>query len=188
VKTIEALKRLKEIPKKIEDLTKQVTKYCAFMSFETPTYTDKAEQTKTVSGWLQAIHDLTMEYESLSARVAYTNLLTMVTIEIGARSITKSVHAWVQRRGTIHGIGRATKRNGLASLEETAWRGLNDGTRQEGVQKISGVETKVIIERCYDPKVRDNNIDMYSSEAHIIDGKLEITNAVTDLLDLPKAS
>ena len=188
MKTIEALKRLKEIPKKIDDLIKMISKYCAFMSFETPTYENKAEQTKVVAGWLQSIHDLTMEYETLSARIAYTNLMTTVTIELGAKSITKSIHAWVQRRGTVHGTGPRSKRSGLASIEESAWRSLNDGMRTEGIQKINGVETKITIERCYDPKDRDNKVDLYSSEAYLIDSKLEITNAVTDLMELPKAA
>jgi hypothetical protein len=42
------------------------------------------------------------------------------------------------------------------------------------------MDIKII--RKYDPEIRDAKIAMYKSEPNLIDSKLEVINAITDLL------
>lgn len=72
----------------------------------------------------------------------------------------------------------------LATDEAKMWRGLTDKNLKEGTMKQSNdqpVEVKII--RCYEPEERDQRIYSLESEPSIIDGKLEIVNAVTDLME-----
>ena len=102
-----------------------------------------------------------------------TNLETQISIEIGGKNVTKSVSEWVWRRREY------------AVTDKMTWRLLSDRNIQEGHFKSSqGVDTRVEIVRHYDPIERDKMVDMYNSEPHLIDSALEISNAVTDLIEI----
>jgi len=169
MKLIEALKQIKDLEKKADDLREKVAKNSAHLNIETPTY---ADQRKQVKQWIQSHADILKEILRLRIAIQKTNLATDVVIELEGKAVTKSIAEWIHRR------------RDLANDEVKAWRGLTDRNLKEGTMKQSNdqpVEVKIV--RCYEPEERDQKIYNLESEPSIIDGKLEIVNAVTDLLE-----
>lgn len=170
MKLIEAMKMIKELQLKAEDLRKKISTYHAHMNFETPTY--GKDQAETVKGWLQSHGDILKEILRLRVAIQRTNLVTPVTIELGGKHVTKSIAEWIHRR------------RDLAGLDLAAWQQLNDKGLKEGSAKNTAgdlVEVKIV--RYYDPAERDRNADLYRTEPSIIDRTLEVTNAVTDVIE-----
>lgn len=168
MKIIEALKQVKDLQRKADDLKQKVRKHCAKASFETDSYDNQGEK---VQSWIHSHTDVIQEIEKLKVAIQRTNLETMVTIEFGGNQITKSIAAWIHRRRE------------LAMEDLRMWQGLTDRNIREGVAKGPGgddIEVKLV--RYYSKDQRDKKVEMYSSEPSVIDGKLEIINAVTDLL------
>lgn len=168
MKIIEALKLEKDLGRKCDDLILKIGAHCADMDFETPVYADQRGQ---VEEWLQAVSDLLKERLRLRTAVQATNLATQVTIELGGRQVTKSIAEWVHRR------------RDLAAVEKKLWSVLGDrGLREGTVKQSSGEMREVRIRRYYDPKKRDQMVELFTSEPSLIDARLEIVNAVTDLV------
>jgi len=170
MKIIEGLKKVKELEKKINDLIAKVELASADTELDTPLYPD---QKAKVAEWMQAIHDLLLEIERLKYRIQKTNVLTEVTIELGNKQITKSISQWILRRQSF------------AEKEKYAWSRLTDrGLQTQATRSSNTSEPKYYKVRIYfDPQERDKMMSVYSSERSIIDGKLEIVNATTDLLE-----
>ena len=168
MKIIEGLKKVKELQRKSEDLRKKISEHSANLSYETPVYKDQETQVKE---WLQAHEDISQEILGLRLAIQKTNLETSVTIELGNKSITKSIAGWIHRR------------KDLAKNDAAAWRNLTDKNLQDAkVKQSNGEILDVKIIRYYDPRFRDLKISLYDSEPSIIDGKLEVVNAVTELI------
>ena len=170
MKIIEALKSVKELQVKADDLRKKVALHSAYLSVETPVYPDQKGQ---VGKWLQAHEDITREIATLSVRIAKTNSLTAVPIKIGGSVLTKPITEWIIRRRL------------LAGLDFGAWSQLTDrNLREQHVPSTAGGEpTRVTVVRCYDPVLRDERVALYKSEPNAINVALETVNATTDLLD-----
>jgi flagellar basal body rod protein FlgB len=170
MKLIEGLKLVKELLVKAEDLRKRIATNSALLNIETPAYKDQKAQ---VASWLQAHEDLTREIARLKVRIAKTNLQTQVTIAIGDKQVTKCITEWIVRRKET------------AALDQTAWAGLTDRNLKEQNLKTSadGPVTEVRIVRFFDSLERDFRVDQYRQEPSLIDRTLEVTNAVTDLVD-----
>ena len=74
-------------------------------------------------------------------------------------------------------------RKDLCAKEIMIWKGLGDkGLRDSRTSMPSGV-IDAKIRRYYDPVKKDGMIAALQSEPSVIDGKLEIVNATTDLLE-----
>jgi len=170
MKIIEAMKKIKELRVKVEDLSDKASKYCAIQSVETPTYgKDQAEKVKE---WLQGVHDAIKEILKLRISIQKTNLATPVTVELEGKQVTKSIAEWIHRR------------RDLAELERKSWEALSDRNLREGILTNSqGEKVEVKINRFYDPAQRDTKIAVYRDEPSVIDRTLEVINAVTDLLE-----
>ena len=171
MKIIEALKSVKALAVKADDLRKKIATHSAYISIENPVYKDQKEQ---VAKWLQAHEDVLREIASLSVRIAKTNLAIIVKIKIGDNVLEKSITEWVLRRRT------------LAGLDLLAWSALTDRNLKEqllGSSSPGGEPTKISIIRCYEPTVRDDKVAVYKAEPNTIDVALETVNAVTDLLE-----
>lgn len=169
MKLIEALKQIKDLERKADDLRHKVSQHSAYLSHETPMYKD---QKKQVSEWIQAHSDILKEILKLRVGIQRTNLETKVDIELDGKVVTKSIAEWIHRR------------RDLAGDELRMWRSLTDRGLKEGTMKQSTdqlLEVKII--RCYDPEERDRASELFSSEPITIDSKLEIVNAVTDLVE-----
>lgn len=170
MKIIEALKQIKDLKIKADDLKTKVSQNCALTSIETPLYPDQKSQ---VSEWIQAHSDILKEISRLALAIQRTNIATQVTIELGGKQVTKSIAEWIFRR------------RDLAKAELDIWSALTDRNIRESseAQTSAGNRLEIKIVRFYDPKQRDEKKSLFSSEPSIIDGKLEIVNAVTDLIE-----
>lgn len=167
MKLIEAMKKLKDLNIKAEDLRKKVAAHCCDLSHETPLYPD---QRATVDGWIQAHSDLLKEILRLRVAIQRTNLVTDVTIELGGKQVTKCISEWIHRR------------RDLAKLEMDIWSKLGDRGLREGIALNSQQQqVEVKIRRYFDAKQKDERLELYRSEPSTIDGTLEVTNAITDL-------
>jgi hypothetical protein len=171
MKLIEAMKKLKDLNIKAEDLRKKVALNCADLSLETPLY--GADQKATVDGWIQAHSDILQEILKLRVAIQRTNLATPVTIAVGGKQVSKSIAEWIHRR------------RDLAKLDMDMWAKLGDrNLKEQNIQTAPGGPiTEVRIRRYYDPALRDAKLELYRSEPSTIDATLEVTNAVTDLID-----
>lgn len=89
MKLIEAMKKLKDLNVKAEDLRKKVGLNCADLTLETPLY--GADQKATVDGWIQAHSDILKEILGLRVAIQRTNLATQVAIQIDGKAVTKSL-------------------------------------------------------------------------------------------------
>uniref|UniRef100_A0A6H1ZNY9 Uncharacterized protein n=1 Tax=viral metagenome TaxID=1070528 RepID=A0A6H1ZNY9_9ZZZZ len=169
MKLIEAMKQVKDLLRKADDLQGKTATFSAHHSTETPTYPD---QKKQISEWLQSHSDILKEIMRLRVAIQRTNLQTNVDIELGGKAVRHTIAEWIHRR------------RDLAAKACSAWRGLTDKGLREGKMKDSqGNEVDVKIVRCYDPSERDIKVELYTAEPTIIDGRLEVINAVTDLVE-----
>lgn len=169
MKLIEALKGIKEHQRKAEDLRSKIAKHSAYLDYETPVY---KEQEKQVARWLQTHSDILKEILRLRIAIQRTNLQVEVVIEINGKSVNKSIAEWIHRR------------RDLATLEMEAWSKLTDKGLREGEMRQSTDNVQVVkLKRCYDPEERDINVDVYSNEPHLIDSRLEVVNAITDIIE-----
>jgi len=168
MKLIEAMKKIKELRVKAEDLRRKVGTYCADQSHETPVYPD---QKAKIREWTQAYSDILKEILSLRVAIQRTNLATEVTIELGNKQVRKTIAEWIHRR------------RDLAELEMSVWTNIGDRGLKEGtIATSTGEKTEVKIRRYYDPEERDNMVSLYRDEPSIIDRTLEVINAVSDLV------
>lgn len=170
MKLIEAMKQEKDLLRKANDYREKIGKYCAHPSYETATYGDK--QREQVDEWIQGHSDLLKEVSKLRLAIQRTNIQTQVTIEIGGKQISKCISEWIYRR------------RDLAQLERDAWKVLGDKGIKEGI--VTGTQqdpVKVTVVRYYDPKIRDEKVEEFTGEKALIDSRLEVINAVTDLIE-----
>jgi len=169
MKIIEGLKKIKDLQRKADDLCALVHQNCARSSLETDKY---PEQTKKVSGWIQSHSDILKEILRLRVAIQRTNLETYVEVELNGNNVRKTIAEWIHRR------------RDLAGLELKMWKQLHDRGIQEGIVRApSGDPMEMKVVRFYEPETRDKKIDMYQSEPITIDSKLEIVNAITDLIE-----
>ena len=169
MKLIQGMKSIKELQRKADDLKLKVSRYCAISSQETATYTD---QKAKIGEWIQSHQDTLKEILRLRVSIQKTNLNTQVTVELGGNAVTKSIAEWIHRR------------RDLAESKHSMFRALTDRNIKEGkTRNTSGDEIEVKINRFYDPVERDNKIELYRSEPMTIDATLEVTNAITDLIE-----
>lgn len=182
MKIIEALKQIKSLEEKAKDLRTKVTQNAAQYDYETPVYgsedmlmTDRIRaQMIQVESWIQAHHDTLKEILRLRTAVQKTNLATDVTIDFGnGKPVTKSIAEWVIRR------------RDLAKLDQAMYQSLTDGNRREGRTQAQGTDKilEVKIRRYFDAAERDKQIEFFRTEPMKIDSQLEITNAITGLIE-----
>ncbi len=170
MKLIEAMKKIKDLQVKADDLRDKVGKNHALLNYETPAY--GKDQRERVSGWIQAHSDILDEILHLRVAIQRTNLRTNVKIELGGKTVEKLIASWIHRR------------RDLANEEGKMWAKLTDKGLKEGAgQDSSGQKIDVKIIRFYDPDVRDEAKELYRSEPMKIDSTLEVTNAITDLVE-----
>jgi hypothetical protein len=173
MKIIEAMKQIKLLDSRVEDLRQKVGKYCADLEAENPYYGSPDKQKEQVTQWLQSIHDSITEAIKLRSSIAKTNMLTMVTIDLGGNQVVRPISEWILRRRIY------------AELERKAWESLsNKGMSIAQIKNSTGdlIQTKVRL--YFDPIQRDKNVEIYRTEPSIIDRNLEVINATTDILEV----
>jgi hypothetical protein len=169
MKIVEALKQIKDLKRKADDLRALVRDNCTLSSLDTPKYTDQRMQ---ISQWMQAHSDILKDIMRLKVAIQNTNLKTNVIVDLGGKQVTKTIAEWVIRRRE------------LAKEDLQMWSQLSDRNIKEGIGTAPGgqpLEIKIV--RFYDAAERDRMKELYSSEPSIIDGRLEVVNAITDLIE-----
>lgn len=171
MKLIEAMKLIKQLQVKAEDLRNKVKQHCSDLDFETPLYPDQKRQ---VREWIQAHSDVLKLILKLRVAIQRTNCSTLVKIDIGGKRVEKTIAEWIHRR------------RDLANSELLMWQGLGDRNLKEGTMPSTvqgGAPTQIRIRRYFDPIERDSNIDIFRSEPTVIDSALEVVNATTDVIE-----
>lgn len=169
MKIIEALKQLKDLERKARDLTDKIGKHCADMDYEQPIYSDQRTQ---IQSWLQSQRDVVREICRLKFCIQKTNVNTRVVIVLDGNNVERSITEWIERRRT------------LAALERQAWQALNNrGLKDLRLQQSAGQIVDAKVRYYYDPVQRDRMVEALSAEPALINAKLEIINATTDLME-----
>jgi hypothetical protein len=169
MKLIEALKQLKYLAKKADDLVDKISKNSADMEFDQPIAPDMKSK---IAEWLQAHGDIVREISRLRYRLQKTNVSTSLTIRLHDVDVTKSLFEWIQRR------------KDLAKMELQAWEKLTDRNLKDGqYQQTNGQLAVMKMRRYYDPQMKERKIDLLKAEPHLIDAALEIANCSADLLE-----
>lgn len=170
MKLIQAMKKLKDLNTKAEDLRKKVQMHSADLSIETPVYPDQKRQ---VSEWIQSHGDILKEILHLRVSIQRTNIATPVSIEIDGKHISKSIAEWIHRR------------RDLAKLDMAMWQMLTDrNLKEQNIQTApGGAVTEVRLRRYYEPAEKDRKVEVYRTEPSVIDATLEVVNATTDLIE-----
>ncbi len=107
--------------------------------------------------------------------------LNYETLQYGSAAETAAmISEWLQPCTDL----TVWRRREYAALDLKTWQMLTDrGLREGSGTNSSGTPIEVKIVRHFDPVRRDNMVAMFKSEPYEIDSALEVTNAVTDLLD-----
>lgn len=179
MKLIEALKKCKDLHRKIDDLRDKIKLHCADMDVEEPVYGTVEQQRKQVSDWIQSIHGSLKEVLRLRVAIQSTNLSTKVNIvlEEGKNPVTHTIAEWIHRR------------RDLAATELMSWNVLtNRNLIPQNYFPKGNKEDKEDVQltkvrRYFDPVERDKMVELFKTEPSIIDAKLEVTNAETDLIE-----
>lgn len=173
MKLIEALKNLKTIEKRIEKNCTLIAEYCAYVSVETPVFETQEKQIEHVAGLVQSNTDLATEYLHLKSAIEQTNISTLVTIGERTHSISELI---------------AIRRVSGKFITNT-YNALNPRTATTRLQQVfnraGGIDVsnppKVVPAYKEEDKLRKTRD--WEDFVSAIDGKLEVVNAETELLN-----
>jgi hypothetical protein len=169
MKIIEAMKKIKDLQRKSEDLRRKIGQNSAKLSIEKSSYENPSGK---ISEWIQAVQDISKEVLRLRIAIQKTNLETMVEIELGDKLVTKCIAEWIHRR------------RDLALADCYAWKQLTDkGLKPQIVNSGQENETKIEVDLFFSQEEKDEMIERYTAEPHAIDSKLEVVNCVTDIIE-----
>ena len=170
MKIIEAMKQTKYLRQKVDDLLGKIAGHCSDYEHMTAIYDNQKDQ---VSSWVQMAEDTVKEILRLRVAIQRTNIATEVSIQIGDKSVTKNIAEWIHRR------------RDLAKLNLDIWAALRSDEKHKfmAYKDASGEDQVSNLRLYYDPKQRDEKKDIFKQEPSLIDGALEVKNAVTDLIE-----
>lgn len=178
MKIIECIKEFPLLIKRMDANTAKINQYASTTTLQEdmPFGTVEAQK-KEVASLVQANVDLFERYMHLTRSLMLTNATTIVEIAGQKRSITEWLH--------IRGAG---KLSAIAFEKLTAtYQGLNTNTANAQLRQFSGkvdlTEKSLQAIRCYDQKMVDEKAAEFLELRGIIDAKLEIVNATTDLVE-----
>lgn len=171
MKIIEAMRNIKILNEKISDLKSKIRDNSTDTDNVQPAYGTVDNQLKKVSEWIQSCKDSVRDIEKMRLGIQNTNLKTNVAITLNGKSVEKPIAAWIHRR------------RDLAEMERGIWRSLTDEGWKGGGMKDekTGEIIAVNVRRYFDKEKRDQKIQEFSEEPHLIDAALEIANATTDV-------
>ena len=173
MKIIEAMKQIKDLQEKAQDLRDKVAKYCGDIDIETPTYGTEQDQREQVATWVQAHRDVLQEILKLRLAIQRTNLATQVSIELNGKTVTKPIAGWIHRRKDLAGLERD-----LYVRATTKASQLQNGQ----LRTTSGELRDVHPRRYFDQAEFDAATEALRSEPMKINATLEVVNAVTDVI------
>lgn len=166
-KLTEAMKELKIIEKKMSKNILLIEKYASQPSTDRLYFGERDAQEAEIKSLIQSNHDLSTEYLRIKIAIERTNLATVV--EFHGRHISIAELLVFKRKLCTGLIG--------------TYNALDDrGTRTTMRGSLSTGE-KVTIERFYSEKFKNDSLRDWQDFYESIDGRLEVVNATTDLLE-----
>jgi len=170
----EGLKKLKLLDKRMTKNCKEIEKYSSLMSNEKPIFDTEAKQREEVQKLIQANTDLANEYCQIKAQVDYSNLMISVTIG----DDTRTIHGWLTVLRKTAAIMTQTYKS-LSTKAATK-------TRSSWGSSLSKEATAPTTIRLYDENEKRAGERKWDDLTDgIIEGRLEVINATTELLALP---
>lgn len=169
MKIIEALKRLKVIEKRIVSNNAEITKYASKLNTEMPVFESVPEQKKEVMSRVQSNVDLAKEYLKIKSDIEFTNLTTKVELNGKMYSLTDLLY--IKRK--------------VAGMMADTFKALNDSvarTRERNAAVVDG--KRPVVELMYDETFKNANTREWLELYDIIDSRLEVINATTDLVEM----
>jgi hypothetical protein len=168
---IEAMKEQKLILKKIEKNTVRIAELSSKLDSEKPIYATEADQRKAINELAQSNEDLAMRYMQLRAQRDYTNMFTYVAMNGKEYSISELV----------------LLRQKLGKLIISTYEAMSDKAAEAKLSsRMYASSTNAKVERLYDEETRMNKLNDWQDFIGRIDARLEVVNATTQLMDLPK--
>lgn len=169
----EGLKKLRLIEKRILKNCTEIEKYSSLLSVEKPIFDTEAKQREEVASLIQANQDLEMEYCQLKARIDYTNLVTKVQID----DDTRTIHNWLI----------VLRKTGSLLIKTFNSLSTQEARRNQTRYSNSADKTPNVI-RLYDENTKRKGQRKWEdlTSGKTIEGRLEVINATTELLDLPE--
>lgn len=174
MKIIEAMKQIKDLQQKAEDLRDKAAKFSADVDIEAPTYGTEQDQRAQIRTWVQAHGDILKEILRLRVSIQRTNILTPVEIELEGKRVTKSIAEWIHRRRDLANLDREIFAKVLAKANS-----MQNGRMQTSTGELKDIHVR----RYFDQAEYDQRMEALRSEPLKIDGTLEVVNAVTDLIE-----
>jgi len=168
MKLIEAMKELKLVEKRMEKNREQITQYSSGLSNEKEIFGSEQKQIDEVKSLLQANVDLFNRYLYLKRSIERTNLETKVEFSVGTYSISELLAI---KRRLQHGVINTFKALNTQSAE----------ARMRTIKIPDNVEVKVV--RYYREEEKNILLKSWMEFFENIDGRLEVVNATTDLID-----
>lgn len=168
MKLIEAMKELKLVEKRMEKNIEQITQYSSGLSNEKEIFGSEQKQIDEVKSLLQANVDLFNRYLYLKRSIERTNLETKVEFSIGTYSISELLAI---KRRLQHGVINTFKALNTQSAE----------ARMRTIKIPDNVEVKVV--RYYREEEKNLLLKSWMEFFENIDGRLEVVNATTDLIE-----
>jgi len=168
MKMVEALKRLNLVLKRMEAQCGRVTDSASRMSVEVPPLGSDDAHIDKLKSLVQSNLDLAEEYLALKRAIDKTNLSTLVTIDDQTYTITDLLN-WKRKVG--------------AFVLKT-FKSLDDKPTHLKIQqwaRVSGDPVPTVV-RYFDETAKFQELDKWQSFLDQINGKLEVVNAVTDLI------
>lgn len=172
MKIIEAMKEAKLIEKKIRKNNELITEYSSALDNEKLPFLTEEEQIKEVKKLVQSNIDLEERYISLKVAIDRTNLATKVSIE-GAK-----------REYTIFELLVIKRKFGKTMIEKyTSMNGSKAEAKRMSYGRLSSEGKAPSVIKFYDEREKNNNINDIENFLAKIDSRLEVVNAVTDIIE-----
>ena len=171
MKMIEALRELRLLEKKMSRNQEYIERYSSMVSTQVPSFNSIDEQREKVRSLLQENIDYAMNRIHLKEQVNYTNLMTQVVL--GGKSWS------LQNLLDFH--------RGIAGDIRDTYDSLTDRSGQNQLRSaptVEGRSPQVI--RLYDENMKLTELDRWDTFKEEIGTRLEVINAVTELLEVPK--
>ena len=170
MKMIEALRELRLLEKKMSRNQEYIERYSSMVSTQVPSFNSIEEQREKVRSLLQENIDYAMNRIHLKEQINYTNLMTKVVL--GGKS-------WrLQNLLDFH--------RGIAGDIRDTYDSLTDRSGQNQLRSaptVEGRSPQVI--RLYDENMKLTELDRWDTFKEEIGTRLEVINAVTELLEIP---
>jgi len=166
---IEGLKQLRLIEKRIEKNNTEIKKYSSLLSIEKPYFESEAAQKQDVVNLIKSNHDLATQYEKIKEQIELTNLVTKVEVN----GEVKSISSWLS-------ILRKT-----GKLLNATYSSLSGDAATSKMLKYREPGTNPTVIRLYDENVKRTGQRKWEDLVNgTIEGRLEVVNATTELVEL----